>query len=74
MCRKYGLEEELSYHIFCQQPVLARPREKIYSYAWLEPTDIMRTTIRIVLVLPSQSWGLCRSRRAMHPSVVSQYQ
>jgi hypothetical protein len=47
--RQYGHEREFLYHILC--PALVRHRIEIFSSAWLEPIDIRRAPIRMILAL-----------------------
>jgi hypothetical protein len=49
MCRKSAQEEE-SYHIFCPFLALARHGVEIFGSAWLEPTEIKRGLVKMVLV------------------------
>jgi hypothetical protein len=49
-CKKCGQEEESSYHILCQCPVMAGHKLDIFSSAWLVLTDVRRTSIRTILI------------------------
>jgi hypothetical protein len=50
-CRKSGQEEESSHHIPCQCPALAGRALEVFGSALLEPVDVSRASVWMVLAV-----------------------
>jgi hypothetical protein len=75
ICRKYGQEEESSYHTLCQVQRWLGNRMKIFGSAWVEPIDISRASIRKGLAVALRTGALFKGhsknrRPTMDPVVV----
>jgi hypothetical protein len=49
--RKCGKQKESSHHKFCKCPSMARHKLEIFSSVWLEPIDIRRASVILVMAL-----------------------